>query len=296
MTEQNRGVSIKRGRLLSTKAVRRSMATLGTRLTSEFNERVKLRAETAKLFRKYHSPLVELISKDKRAAEAVSGFRRLHIATQARKSRAPRPPRVKEQFFTGSVGYNQVPPYDYEWTWNAVSGSPQANSEMADKNSGNMSIEVSTSNGSDKSSIDGATGVGFLFYPPGNGTLRIWSSPSYNYNCGTFCTEDNASGDVWIGLYAESYDVTGAPVANVLDQKSELWSDSSFWNGTGPQTGSSGGFGLSSPPIQVDMDHSYIIWVVAGGDVSGDGWGTFFGSGASANLSVTVPSIRWELG
>ncbi len=32
-----------------------------------------------------------------------------------------------------------------------------------------------------------------------------------------------------------------------------------------------------------------------GGDISADGWHTFFGSSAISEMAVTVPSITWEL-
>jgi len=57
-----------------------------------------------------------------------------------------------------------------------------------------------------------------------------------------------------------------------------------------------GGFGLYAPPIQVDQDHQYAIWVWVGGDVSAAGWGTFSGIGAGDDLIVAVPSITRELG
>jgi hypothetical protein len=58
--------------------------------------------------------------------------------------------------------------------------------------------------------------------------------------------------------------------------------------------GSNSGYGLFAS-IPVDRQHQYIIWVWCGGDVSADGFSTFWGSGASDMLDVSVPSISWQL-
>jgi hypothetical protein len=300
MTKLDRGVSVKSlygGRFLPPEVVRHSLAALETRLTSEFKERVKVRAEMAELMRMYRSPLIETISKDKRASEAVSGLRRLYAGTHERKRRPPPQARGKERIFTGSIGATQTPPYDYQWTWNAVAGNALANIETADEVSGAMSLSIWTDQ-NNSSSISGRTAVGIYFYPPvENGSLQIWSSPAFTDDWGTFCNLDGASADAWIGLYVASSDLTGASTGAVVDQQVQLWSDSSWWSGTGAQQGSNSGFGLYAPPIQVDQDHQYAIWVWAGGDVSAAGFGgAFWGSGAGDDLNIVVPSITWELG
>jgi hypothetical protein len=299
MADPDRGVGVKSlygGHFIRPEVAQRSMAVLGQRLTTEFKERAKLRAELAEQMRLYRSPLVEVISKDKRASEAISGLRRLYTAAHDRKRRAPHPTKAKERIFAGSIGATLVPPYDYQWTWTAVDGNPLTNTETADNLFGNMSFSIWTDL-NNNSSISGRTAVGIYFYPPvANGSLQIWSTPAFTDDWGTFCGEASASADAWIGLYVASSDLTGADTGAVVDQQVQLWSDSSWWSGTGYQQGSNSGFGLYAPPIQVDQDHQYAIWVWAGGDVSADGFGTFFGSGAGDDLSVAVPSITWELG
>jgi hypothetical protein len=299
MKKPNRGLAVKSlhgGRFIPPRTIRKSMVGLEERLALEFNERTKLRAQLAEQMHKYRLPLVELISKNQRAAEAVSGLRKLQAAAHARKRRAPHRTKTEERIFVGSFGATQVPPYDYQWTWSAVNGNPTTNNETADENSGDMTLSLWTdfNNGS---SISGRAAVGIYFYPPAaNGSLQIWSTPGFTDDWGDWCTLDGASADAWIGLYVGSYDLTGAFTGAVVDQQVSLWSDSSWWSGVGSQQGSNSGFGLYAPPIQVDQDHQYAIWVWVGGDVSAAGWGTFSGSGAGDDLNVFVPSITWELG
>ncbi|MGA8655265.1 MAG: hypothetical protein WB586_03885 [Chthoniobacterales bacterium] len=299
MARPERGISVKDlygGRFISPEATRKSMAGLEERLTAQFKDRVRLRTQLAEQTKKYGAAFVELVSKDKGAAEAVKEMRRLQTVAREHKVKSLPVEKVQERIFTASIGATVGPPYDYQWTWSAVAGNPGENSEAADNNSGNMSINIWTDFGGNSSSVSGRAAVGTYFYPPANGSLQIWSSPAFNDDWGDWCNFDSAHTDGWIGLYVGSYDLTGAPTGAVVDQQVTLWSDDSWWSGTGEQTGSNSAFGLYAPPIQVDQDHQYEIWVWCGGDVSAAGWGTFSGSGAGDDLSVSVASITWELG
>lgn len=301
MAKQPHGVSVKDlygGRFIKPELVKQSMSGLEDRLKSEFVARTKHRQALNEQMRKLRAPMMGLVEKDAHARSAVSGMRELAVAGRKAKKNhgAVHHSKGVERVFLGSIGATQVPPYDYQWTWNAVNGNPDVNSETADAGSGDMSIDIWTdlNNGS---AISGRSAVGIYFYPPApNGSLQIWSTPNFNYDWGDWCAFDSASADAWIGLYVGSYDLTGASTGAVVDQQVSLWSDSSWWSGVGNQEGSNSGYGLYAPPIQVDQDHQYIIWVWAGGDVSAAGWGTFSGSGAGDDLNIGVPSITWELG
>lgn len=302
MARQARGVSVKDlygGRFISPQAVRRSMAGLEKGLTAEFKERARARAQLAKLAKQYQAPLLESLSRDQRAIDAVKGMRALHKAARGRKLRvAPlRPPKgvFNPGFNPGMLGATVGPPYDYQWTWSAVSGKSVGNAETADSSSGDLSIRLWTDD-NDSSAVSGRVAVGIYFYPPAaNGNLQIWSSPAFAYEWWTYCGLASAHADGWIGLYVGSYDLTGAPTGAVVDQQVTLWSDDSWFTGAGDHQGSNSGFGLYAPPVPVDQDHQYIIWVWCGGDVSAAGWGLFSGSGAGDSLQVHAPYITWEL-
>jgi hypothetical protein len=302
MAKLDRGISVKDlfgGRFISPEAAQRSMGPLEERLAARFKAQTRLRTQLVEQVKKTQSPLHDLVAKDKRAAEGVSGLRALQAHAQKNKPKRPQPHGHKPTYgiFTGSIGATVGPPYDYQWTWSAVSGNPDENSEKADSNSGDMSINIWTDFSDNSSAVSGRAAVGTYFYPPArNGSLQIWSSPSFSDDWGDWCTFDSASADGWIGLYVGSYDLTGAFTGAVVDQQINLWSDSSWWSGVGEQEGSNSGYGLYASPIQVDQDHQYIIWVWCGGDISAAGWGTFSGSGAGDSLNVGVPSITWELG
>jgi hypothetical protein len=294
MPRPDRGIDVRDlfgGRSLSQKAVRQSMGALEKRLTAEFKERTRVNAEIRKHSRALSASLNE---EAKGVAEAVTGLRRL--ATSLRGRRLVEPPylEAREQVYVGSIGAVRKPPFDYQWTWSAASGNPEG-SESADRQSGKMFFQLYTDD-DNSSSMSGRTAVGIYFYPPAEcGDLQVWASPSFTDQWWDFCTFDSAHADGWIGLYIQSYDLTDAPTATLVDQQISLWSDSSWWSGTSGQ-GSNTGYGLYAPPMQVDQDHQYAIWVWAGGDVSADGWGTISGSVAGDVMNIAVPFIRWELG
>jgi hypothetical protein len=300
MAASRRGVTVTDlfgGRSMSRKDAAHQMAIVEQQLTAEFNESVKRRAALGKLMNKHRTPILELLSTSEQSKEAVQGLRALHVAAQKRKVTQPVVHKGNPRIFAGSMGATMVPPYDFPWTWNNVSGSPSANTQTADNKAGTESFNISTDLGSNSSSISAAAAVGFYFYPPvANGSLQIWSTPSFNDQWGTFCALDGAHADAWIGLIVVQFDLAGGNSTAVVRQQNSLWSDNSWWSGTGEQSGSNSGYSLYAPPIQVDQDHQYNIWVWCGGSVSAAGWGTFSGSGAGDTLNVSVPSITWELG
>jgi hypothetical protein len=300
MVKPQRGTAVKDlfgGRSIPAETALASMRSVEERLTTEFRQRVHRKAQLAEQMRKYRTPLLEVIDQHRAAGEAVTGVRRLQEATRDRKLHQPYRAKAREGVSIGSIAATVVPPYDYQWTWSAVAGNPDENDETADRDNGDMALHIWTDFSDNSSSVSARTALGTYFYPPAsNGTLQVWSSPSYTDDWGTYCVLDGAAADAWMGLYIESYDLAGAATGTVVDQQPLLWSDSSWWSGTGSEEGSNSGYGLYAPPIQVDQDHQYIIWVWMGGDISAQGWGTFSGSGAGDDLSAHVPSITWELG
>jgi hypothetical protein len=75
--------------------------------------------------------------------EAVKKMRALHKAAGGRKLRVP--PRVrapKGVFNPGTLSVTIGPPYDYQWTWTAASGSPGYNTETAERNAGDRSFSL----------------------------------------------------------------------------------------------------------------------------------------------------------
>jgi hypothetical protein len=72
-----------------------------------------------------------------------------------------------------------------------------------------------------------------------------------------------------------------------------LWSHDQ-WFGSTTNSDFSSGYGLYPPPVHVDRQHQYIIWAWCGGEISADGWHALWGSGATDQFYVAVPSITWE--
>ena len=282
------------GRSISAETARRSMAALETRLRAEFKERTRLRKQFNEPLKKVRVTLLDTKTKNNAAAETARQMRALHKVASGRKLKRVRTVAVDTGIFTGMSGATVAPPFDYQWTWGAVDGKAQSNIETANRTTGTVALNLSTDR-DNSSSVAGRAAVGIYFYPPRNGSLQIWSTPAFNYLWGTVCDLASAHADAWIGLYVGSYDLAGSFVGEVIDQRITLWTDDSWLYGSRLNTGSNSGYGIYAPPIPVDRQHQYIIWVWCGGEVSADGFHLFNGSGAVDQLNISVPSITWEL-
>jgi hypothetical protein len=146
------------------------------------------------------------------------------------------------------------------------------------------------------SSASARAALGIFFTPPTEGTshFRFWANPAFNFFWDDYCNLDSAHTDGFIGLYAGEYDWSGGFAGAPVDQMIWLWSDDSWWFGASNQ-GSNSGFSLSAD-FEVDNDHWYALWVWCGVDDSAAGLGGFFGSMSNSGLSISVPSMSWELG
>jgi hypothetical protein len=199
---------------------------------------------------------------------------------------------VEERIFAGSIGATVVPPYNYQWTWNAQVGGASVGVN-ANRNAGTLGFNLW--NAGRDASASAAAAVGFFFRPMlKNGLLRIWANPAFNYLWWTYCVFASAHSDGWLGFYVGRYTLAGGFDGAPVFQQHMLWDDDSWWSGAGSHSGSNSGYPLFAQ-FSVDSAHWYAIWVWCGGRATGAGWGTFSGSGAGSNLAVTVPSMGWEL-
>jgi hypothetical protein len=291
-----RGISVNDlfgGRFISPEAARRSMAALEKQLDADFAARTRLRKQLTASPEKISAPFLDASEKGA-AASAARELRRLHHVARGLKVQRPRIVKVNGGIFTGLSGATVAPPFDYQWSWSAVSGDdPGDNSVSADRASGDLSLILDT--GIDDSSSSAArAAVGIYFYPPlSNGTLQVWSAPWFSYLWGTFCSFASAHADGWIGMYVGSYDLSGKFTGAVIDSRVSLWSHDQ-WFGSTTNSDFSSGYGLYPPPVHVDRQHQYIIWAWCGGEISADGWHALWGSGATDQFYVAVPSITWE--
>jgi len=294
---RKRGLSVKElfgGRFINPDAVRRSMVGLEKRLDADFAARTRLRKQLAASPEIISAPFLGASHKEQGpAAAAVRELRRLHKVARGLKVQRQRIVKVNGGIFTGQIGATVAAPFDYQWTWSAVSGDdPGDNSVSADRASGDLSLILDT--GVDDSSSSAArAAVGTYFYPPfSTGTLQVWSAPWFSYLWGTFCSFASAHADGWIGMYVGSYDLGGRFTGAVIDYRASLWSHDQ-WFGSTTNSDFSSGYGLYPPPVQVDRQHQYIIWAWCGGEISADGWHALWGSGATDQFYVVVPSITW---
>ena len=201
--------------------------------------------------------------------------------------------KVSPFFYQGSIGATRVPPFDYQWSWEWARNSPDI-SKSSNRTTGEMRFNIWEDVNNSSTGL-ARTAIGIFFRPPTvNGHLLVSASPAFRASWGTWCAWASAHTDGWIGLFIGSYNASDNSYAGtIIDQKTELFSDDSWWSGVGRQNLSNSGFPLGNM-IPVDNAHWYALWVWSGGRIDADGWGgTFSGSGANSNLVTNIPSMSW---
>jgi hypothetical protein len=192
------------------------------------------------------------------------------------------------------LGATVVAPYDFSTVLFSSTGSP-GNASRADRFSGQIISSIGGNYNSASSASDAAA-VGIFFHPPTDcpGTLRISSSLAFTFDWDTIGALAPAHSDGWLGLLVERFTLNGFPAGVLVDQRTFLWSNDSWFSGAGFFNGSNSGFPLFAQ-FPVDNQHFYHIWVRCGGSISGVGWAGWFGSVAGTRIIGVVPSITWEL-
>ena len=274
--------------------VKRGMASLEKALDRQFRELNRQRAALDRAHAPLRDKLLGPLRKDRAWAESVRKLRATQKTLQAQRAQPVKVPKKKERVFLGSIGGTRVPPFDFPWTWSATSGMPTV-STSADQNAGTMMVGIGTDlNNASSASARAALGIFFMSPTECLSHFKYWSNPALSFNWFDICTLASCHSDGFIGLYAAEFDFAGNQTSTPADQMIWLWSDDSWWSGATGQ-GSNSGFALSAD-FEVDANHFYNLWVWCGVDDSAAGWGTFSGSGSGSSLSVTVPSISWEVG
>lgn len=269
------------------------MKDLEREITSQFETDRKIELEAAGHFNGIRETLLRGYEDNRKIVESVSGLRQLDARLAKEKLEFPKSITEEQRVFTGSIGATVVPPFNYQWTWNATSGGP-ALAVNANRNTGRMDFNIW--NNSRDASGSARAALGIYFRPAtANGILRLTANPAFNYRWWTFCAFASAHSDAFIGLYVARYTLAGGFDGTVVSQQIRLWNDDSWWSGAGSNTGSNSGFPLFAQ-FNVDRSHYYAMWVWCGGRATAVGWGSpFWGSGAASVLNVTVPAIQWEL-
>lgn len=282
------------GRVAPARLVQRGMADLERKLTQRFHAQEAARREHLAALAKIHGPVRKMLGDNEKIAAGVKALRDLQARYARKKLVVPTAPKVRERIFTSPIGATIVPRFNYDWTWQASSNSPETATSSADRNTGQMSFSA-WSAVDHWSSANVRAALGIYFRPQvDNGVLILTSTPALNFGWGDWCGFDSCHSDGWIGLIVGRYNLSGGFDGWSVDEMVNLWSDDSWWHGAGWHTGTNSGYSLAAW-FSVDSSHWYAMWVWCGGDISADGWGTFTGSGAASTMSVTIPSITWGL-
>ena len=267
----------------------RGMERFEAEQMKRFEVRKQSQEQTGKVIQPFRDAFAERTGGDS-LAEAVKGFAELEKGhAHPRPGAPPSVAKAQERIFLGSIGITRVPPYNYQWTWNAKDNNTALANVAATANNGNQNF-VLYNNGVSAHAW-GATAVGIYYRPPvANGIAHLFANPSFSEAWFTYSAFDSSHSDGWLGLYVGQYTLAGDLDRVAVSQQISLWNDDSWWSGAGYHTGSNSGYPLSAW-FTVDSAHWYAMWVWAGGSVYGDGWSTFWGSAAYSSLNVATPSI-----
>jgi hypothetical protein len=270
----------------------KGMAELEQELSKRHNERESKRAASGQQFELVFRPLLDLVGKDQRASQGLQGLSNLQQTARLPLT-SPVARKASSRIFL-PAGATIAPPYDYQWTWDAVSGSLFREGVTADSASGQMHFVIDT-NHDNSSAASTAAAVGSYFSPlVAQGMLHIYTTPNYSSAWALWCAFYEGQADGWIGLYVGEYDLNGNFVGAPVNFSFSLWTEDLFF-------GDPSGGGVDSLSLQatcpVDSDHFYVIWTWCGGTASGAGFNHFLSAGSAAysEMYVNVPSITWEL-
>lgn len=259
-------------------------------LERELNQTFKKAQERRELINAQNKILRETLPQDERRAYIIKKLK----ASANRGKVRPKAHELfpdKQRIFTASIGATVTPPFNYQWTWAASSGTVDFLKKSADNKTGKMHFEVVSDN---ECTCGVRTAVGIYFRPmTSNGILKVSANPAINFSWGDLCVCDSSHSDGFIGLYVGRYNLSGGFAGAAVNQHISLWNDSAWWSGT-MEDGANSAFPLSAQ-FNVDSDHWYALWVWTGSYIEAAGWSLLWGSGAFGEMDVTVPSITWEL-
>jgi hypothetical protein len=272
-----------REKLLKGMAVREKL------LKKQFDEDSQRRRQVRRAIEPAYRQLRKMAGPD--AREVVSALAALH-KIRRKKLIAPKPRKIADRVFGGSIGFTVGLPFDVDWTWGAQQGNGGI-SRSADDNSGTIALDVFPSD-SAAGSVRGGVGV-WLTAPLGNSTMQIWSTPSLSYNWAADATFDSCRSAGWIGLYIDSFDRQGTFIENKIDQKIPLWDCTASGVSWNSDSGSNSGYFLNAQ-FTAEEGEWYTVWVWCGAYAYQCGDHTIYSSFASSGLNLTVPSITWQNG
>lgn len=278
--------------VISMDNVNRALVMRERALEELFKKQVSQKEMVRTLEPHMRKPLLTLIDQDPEARSKLQELREISQKQRFPQLRAPKAPREYQRTSATPTGMTRVPPFDNQWTWSHSKGECEVQ-VTADKEQGDTSLLLSTLN-FQEGIAQGVVGVGVQFSPIVTGNVHIWANPSFSFEWAIHCLCSHAGTMGWIGLHVDSYDMSGSFAGSPVNQHIHLWREKG-WIVCERDFGSTTGYPLSAD-LFVDTDHNYIFWVQAGGFIEADGSGPAGSmSNSLASMSITVPSITWEL-
>ncbi len=271
--------------------VRRRMADVKRRVKARFEEKNALQRQAAQYWSRIQKPIGE----DAEAARAVDGLRGIDERLAKRKLIVPAAPREVAGILAGSYSVRVTPPYDYAFAGSSFVFPPVGNPDSAasaDKNSGQLSCSIATDHANPSYGSPYAE-MGIYFHPLfGPAILRVWANPAFAFswwaNSISAASPAGSFGHGWLEIWILQAGGSGPLYWRFQDFASwDVYAKQELEFDFGSNPGSAV-FGQ----LQVDPSYVYGLSVSCECEATGSGWP---GSLAGANLSITVPSITFEV-
>ena len=281
------------GRSVPEGLVRRHMAQVKRTTSARLREKTALQREVAKYWGKIQKPISKS-GGDEKVKRAVDGLRGISEQLAKRKVSAPVVATEAPGILVGHFVVKVTPPYDYAFVWTEpLLGNPDL-AASADQNSGQLSCHAVTDNGSPSPSAGFAYAeTGVYFRPIAPATIRVWSAPAVGFSWWTNSLNQNSPvisiGSGGLAIYGQEGSIygTGSAFQTFLtDWDEEMVQTLRF------DFGSSFAGEPQAVEMEVDPSSWYVLFVGCNCSVAGQGWP---GSIAGSNMSVTVPSITFEV-
>ncbi len=226
---------------------------------------------------------------DSQTTEALDGLLGLHKKLGSRKLAGPRVPDEIGGLLPGSISARVTPPFDYAITIPTVINGNPVVTASSNKNGQVNCSSVTVSHGRNMGSAYAE--VGIFFHPMTSGTLRLSASPAFSFQWWTNSlssgapVRSEAEGQLTIYGVDRNFIISGGGAATF-----KSWDECSAQQ----VRFDLGSISQSPVSVQADVNNTliYLLFVSVFAHVEGVGWP---GSLAGAMMSVTVPSLTWQL-
>ena len=278
------------GKTIPPALLRSRIAAVKRSLAARSSEDQAIKKPAAEFWRQIHKP--KPLPNDPQTVKALDGLLGIHKKLATKKLTAPKVPPEWGGILPGHFGATVTPPYDYAYNIPMVDSGNPTLTGSANKATGQLSSSAVTNfTAPNRGYVYSELGI-YLQPMFGPAILRVSASPAISIEWWTnsLNTSDTviSTGNSALGIWAQTGlvgPVNSAVAPSLTDWDEEMTGQILFDFGSNPHE-------PLSVELQVDPSFTCILLFATQTLVQGVGWP---GSLAGSVLSVTVPSITFEL-